>query len=70
MVHLGQEVRQLDSGVNTQNSVANALPALWPEENSKRKEFMMEEWKKGKSTTEERTKEVEFESHRNMKFLR
>lgn len=31
---------------------------------------MMEEWKKGKSTTEERTKEVEFESHRNMKFLR
>ena len=70
MVHLGQEVRQLDSGVNTQNSVANALPALGPEENSKRKEFMMEEWKKGKSTTEERTKEVEFESHRNMKFLR
>lgn len=30
----------------------------------------MEEGKKGKSMTEERTKEVEFGSHRNMKFLR
>lgn len=29
----------------------------------------MEEWKKGKSMTEERTKEVEFGSHRNMKLL-
>lgn len=36
MVHLGLEVKQLDSRVNTQNSIANALPALWPEENSKR----------------------------------